>query len=104
MPRTKTLTGKPSDTSPQSCEPLHGLLGLDLCSEFMTMYDVLLSNGHTARVFKHRLTRAYIHLDTAEPGLAYEYCGNDRYRTMPLGAALLRTFSVPDPSDRYFED
>jgi hypothetical protein len=34
------------------CEPLHTLVGLELCSQFMLMFDVHLSNGRSARAFK----------------------------------------------------
>lgn len=79
---------------PPGCEPLHGFVGLDLCSEFMCMYDVALSNGHVVRAFKHIRTRAYVHLDRTRPGLAYEYTATGRYRAIPLHIALVRAFEA----------
>lgn len=68
------------------------------------MYDVQLSNGHTVRVFKHRWTREYLHLDRTEPGLAYEYTRNGRYRPIPLGVALLTAFRAELPHHLELDD
>jgi hypothetical protein len=101
--RTRTLRGEISATDPDSCQPLHDIVGLDLCSEFKTMYDVDLSNGHTVRVFRHQGTREWLHLDATEPGLAYEYTHTGRYQPVPLGYALLRTYRAWRPG-YYFYD
>jgi hypothetical protein len=67
--RTKTLTGSGVSIDQLDCEPLHSIVGLELCAQFMQMFDVHLSNGHTVRAFKHSTTRGYLHLDRTEPGL-----------------------------------
>jgi hypothetical protein len=90
--RTKTFTGRSVSIAQLDCEPLHSLVELELCSQFMQMFDVRLSNGHTARAFKHIITRGYLHLDRTEPGLAYWYTGRDRYRVVDLTTALIAVF------------
>jgi hypothetical protein len=92
MPRTKTFTGRSASIDELDCEPLHSLVGLELCSQFMLMFDVHLSNGHTVRAFKHVITRGYLHLDRTEPGLAYWYTDSGRYRPVDLTTALLAVF------------
>jgi hypothetical protein len=90
--RTKTFTGRSESIEKLDCEPLHTLVGLELCSQFMLMFDVHLSNGHTARAFKHRVTRGYLHLDRTEPGLAYWYTDTGRYRLVDQATALIAVF------------
>ncbi len=92
MARTKTFTGKTVSIDELGCEPLHDMVGLELCSQFMQMFDVRLSNGHTARAFKHSITRGYLHLDRTEPGLAYWYTDSGRYRLVDLTTALIAVF------------
>jgi hypothetical protein len=95
MARTKTLTGRAVSIDDLDCEPLHSIVGLELCSQFMLMFDVHLSNGHTVRAFKHILTRCYLHLDRTEPGLAYCYTDRGRYRPVSLTAALGTAIAGP---------
>lgn len=92
MSRTKTLTGRSVSIDALDCEPLHSIVGLELCSQFMQMFDVRLSNGHTVRAFKHITTRGYLHLDRTEPGLAYWYTDTGRYRPVDLKTALVAVF------------
>jgi hypothetical protein len=92
MARTKTFTGKASPIDELGCEPLHGIVGLELCAQFMQMFDVRLSNGHIVRAFKHKTTRCYLHLDRTEPGLAYRYTDTGRYRLVDLTGALIAVF------------
>jgi hypothetical protein len=90
--RTKTFNGSGVSIDTPGCEPLHSLVGLELCSQFMQMFDVRLSNGHTVRAFKHIITRGYLHLDRTEPGLAYWYTDTGRYRPVDLTTALIAVF------------
>ncbi len=92
MARTKTFTGRSVAIDELDCEPLHSLVGLELCSQFVQMFEVRLSNGHTARAFKHSITRGYLHLDRTEAGLAYWYTDTGRYRLVDLTAALVAVF------------
>ena len=92
MARTKTLTGRAVSIDDFDCEPLHSIVGIGLCSQFMLMFDVHLSNGHTVRAFKHIVTRCYLHLDRTEPGLAYWYTDTGRYRPVDLTSALIAVF------------
>jgi hypothetical protein len=92
MARTKTFNGRSVSIDRLDCEPLHSLVGLELCSQFMLMFDVHLSNGHTARAFKHIITRGYLHLDRTEPGLAYWYTDTGRYRLVDMTTALIAVF------------
>lgn len=92
MARTKTFNGSGVSIDTPGCEPLHSLVGLELCSQFMQMFDVRLSNGHTVRTFKHIITRGYLHLDRTEPGLAYWYTDTGRYRPVDLTTALIAVF------------
>lgn len=102
MARTKTLTGRAVSIDEFDCEPLHSIVGLELRSQFMLMFDVHLSNGHILRAFKHITTRCYLHLDRTEPGLAYWYTDTGRYRPVDLTAALIAVFR--DVWARHLED
>jgi len=90
--RPKTFTGRTVSIKELDCEPLHSIVGLELCAQFMLMFDVHLSNGHTVRAFKHSTTRGYLHLDRTEPGLAYWYTETGRYRLVDLTTALIVVF------------
>jgi hypothetical protein len=92
MARTKTFSGRSVSINDLDCEPLHSIVGLELCSQFMQMFDVHLSNGHTVRAFKHIITRGYLPLDRSEPGLAYWYTDTGRYRPVDLTTALIAVF------------
>lgn len=92
MARTETFSGISASTENPGCEPLHSLVGLELCSQFMQMFDVRLSNGHTVRAFKHRVTRAYLHLDRTEAGFAYRYTETGRYSPVAMTTALIAVF------------
>jgi hypothetical protein len=92
LARTKTFTGRGISIDELGCEPLNSLVGLELCAQFMQMFDVRLSNGHTARAFKHRTTRGYLHLDLTEPGLAYWYGDGRSYHLVDLTTALIAVF------------
>jgi hypothetical protein len=58
--------------------PLLNLVGEELVDAFMWMYEVELEDGVRVHVYKHRWTRASLHLDAA--GRAYYYTDSGRYR------------------------
>ncbi len=92
MAKTETFSGRSVSIDDPCCEPLHSIVGLELCSQFMLMFEVHLSNGHTVRAFKHRITREYLHVDRTEPGLAYLYTDTGRYRRVDPSSALIAVF------------
>jgi hypothetical protein len=60
-------------------EPLELLLGSDeLCGHFMWMCEVDLEDRTVLHIYKHRWTRACLHL--AGDGATYYYAGAKRYR------------------------
>lgn len=67
-------------------EPLLRVVGENLTSTFMWIYEVRTRSGARLYAYKHIDTRRYLHLDAE--GNAYVYVPEDRYRPIPLADAL----------------
>lgn len=69
-------------------DPLHDVLPMKHCNGFMWMYRSTW-NEETVEVYKHGITRRYLHLD--HNGRAYEY-HSDRYVEIPVDDAVDHVF------------
>jgi hypothetical protein len=81
-------------------DPLIDVVGLVLVRWFMWMYAIELDDGTLVHAYKHRGTRAYLHLSA--DGRAFAYVRRDRYRQVDVRGALELAFVgwedvVPEP-------
>ena len=86
MPAKKGFKGEMLQGDTPDWLPLALVAGIDLLEDFMGMFEVRLSDDRRLHAYKHIDTRGYLHLD-AECN-AYAYCGDDRYRPVPLSDVL----------------
>ncbi len=70
---------------------LEALLGLELCSHFMWMFDVKLEDGTRLNAYKHRWTRCHFHL--SGDGRAFYYTGDGRYCEVDPYDAIVAVFA-----------
>lgn len=86
MGAAKTIVGHMTQFSMPNWAPLGQVMDEELMGAFMWMFEVAMGDGTRLHAYKHRMTRRYVHLD--EQGRAFTYCGEDRYRRLPLADAL----------------
>ena len=67
-------------------EPLVDLVGEELASTFMWMFEVALDDGRRLHAYKHIHTRRYLHL--AQDGSAFTYRPEDWYDPIDPGLLL----------------
>ena len=65
--------------------PLLSVVGDEVASEFMWMFEVRLASDVLLQAYKHIDTRHYLHLDPS--GVTYLYEPPDRYRRIPSATA-----------------
>jgi hypothetical protein len=92
MPRIKTYKGERVDNPTPDWAPLLWVVNdPEVVACFMWMGAVALDDGRVLHLYKHQLTRGYLHLD--REGHTFEYTESDRYRpcsTFGMLAAVLR--------------
>ena len=71
-------------------EPLVQLLGRNLSSWFMWMFEVELTDETSLHAYKHVTTRRYLHLDAT--GRAFDYVEDGRYREVATPTAIAGVF------------
>lgn len=72
-------------------EPLVRVLGHDLASWFMWMFEVELAEETTLQAYKHVTTRRYLHLDAT--GRAFHYDESGGYQEVAVPIAIARVFA-----------
>ena len=90
------IAGEASDRKIPDWRPLERLLGTDeLCSYFMWMFEVVLADGRVVEVYKHSVTRRYLHLGV-DAGAAYCYTAGGMYRQVARSHLLQAVFDGPN--------
>jgi hypothetical protein len=84
--RRRVVTGRAVQGARPDWRPLARIMGEDLLSTFMWMYEVETAHSRRLHVYKHIETRRSLHLD--RHGNAYAYLGDDRYSRVALSAVL----------------
>jgi hypothetical protein len=70
--------------------PLEELVGVELCGQFMWIFDVELADGTRLNAYKHIWTRCYFNL--ADDGRAFHYAADGRYREVDQYTAIVGVF------------
>ena len=95
MPHAHPISGDISNCELPDWGPLETLLGSDdLCGHFMWMFQVTLADGRVLQVYKHSLTRRYMHLGA--DGAAYYYSDAGTYQQVAPWRLLLAAFETLD--------
>ena len=92
MDKAGLCTGRMTQGCKPDWRPLEDLVGEELASEFMWMFEVQLASDVLLQAYKHIDTRRYLHLDPS--GTTYVYEDPDRYRRVPVVKALASVFGV----------
>jgi hypothetical protein len=87
----RCITARPAQWNTPDWRPLEQVLDGDLLGGFMWMCELRTPAGGAIHCYKHVDTRRSIHLDASET--AFVYLGDDRYRSVPLAAALEEVFA-----------
>jgi hypothetical protein len=82
----RILSGKVGDLSTPDWTALEDLIRDEVLGYFMWMAKIELEDGSRVDLYKHRVTRGYLHLDSN--GRAFHYTEDGRYQEVDPAAAL----------------
>jgi hypothetical protein len=77
MAGARTLTGAVTPRDAPDWRPLEALIKDERLEDFMWMFEVALEDGALVEVYKHYLTRGYLHLD--DRSRAFYFTGDGHY-------------------------
>jgi hypothetical protein len=90
MAPERQLTGRMTGSDTPDWDPLLRVVGEELASSFMWMFEVATPDGARLHAYKHRHTRRYLHLDSRAG--SFLYVDPDRYKRVDLALALQLAF------------
>ena len=90
MRRSADIAGEMGQDDRLNWAPLLALVGEELTSEFMWMYDIELADGALVHAYKHIETRRYLHL--AEDGSTLRFTAPGHYEPIDRHDALVEAF------------
>jgi hypothetical protein len=100
MPTNRKQRGEIVNHDSPNWGPLEALVGRDLSSGFMWMFEVELRNRTRLHAYKHRDTRRYLHL--ARDGRCFGFEGESSYRQITQFQAINGVFDLwGDPNSEY---
>jgi hypothetical protein len=89
MAATESIRGYLAQHERPCWKALVRVLGHELASWFMWMFEVELADGTRLHAYKHVSTRRYVHLDPT--GRAFHYDGGE-YQEVAVPVAIARAF------------
>ena len=102
MGQVQAISGTVVQTDDPSWSSLEAVLGIELATWFMWMYEVRLDDGMRVDAYKHVTTRRYLHLSAT--GSALRYIVENRYLGVDRASAITIAFegwerAAPGPRD-----
>ncbi len=91
MVGTHVFRGSMTNRRTPEWQPLLDVVGEEVTSRFMWMFEVRLDDGRSLHAYKHIDTRRYVHLDA--DGAAFFYRPPDFYRSLPVAVVLGEVFA-----------
>ena len=92
MLRTSSITGFVIEERAPDFAPLESVVGAGLAIWFMWMFEVELDDGRHLHVYKHLVTRRYLHLSRAGEAFEFRNLNNGTYCQIALATAIVRAF------------